>query len=141
DAEMILAADHLTGLGPSGGRNGGHIVAEGSPTSVLASPASPTGQALRTPMGVVRSARPMSDAWIDLEGARANNLKDVTFRVPAGRMCVVAGVSGSGKSTLVGRVFFPALREKLGLVTRPPGRHDAIKVPKLVRRALTVDQS
>src|SRR5262249_11197272 len=81
DAEMILAADHLTDLGPSGGRNGGHIIAEGSPTSVLASPASPTGQVLRAPMGVVRSTRAMPDAWIELEGARANNLKDVTFRV------------------------------------------------------------
>jgi excinuclease ABC subunit A len=141
DAEMILAADHLTDLGPSGGRNGGHIVADGSPAAVLASPASPTGQVLRSPMGVVRSARAMSDAWIDLEGASANNLKDVTFRVPAGRMCVVAGVSGSGKSTLVQKVFFPALRKHLGLVAPTPGPHTSIKVPKIVKRALAVDQS
>ncbi|MFO0737860.1 MAG: excinuclease ABC subunit UvrA [Labilithrix sp.] len=141
DAEMILAADHLTDLGPSGGRNGGHIVAEGSPTSVLASPASPTGQVLREPLGVVRPRRPMSDAWIDLEGARANNLKDVGFRVPAGRMCVVAGVSGSGKSTLVQKVFFPALRKHLGLVAPTPGPFSTIEVPKMVKRALAVDQS
>ena len=141
DAEMILAADHLTDLGPSGGRNGGHIVAEGSPASVLASPASPTGHVLREPLGIVRPRRPMSDAWLELEGARANNLKDVTFRVPAGRMCVVAGVSGSGKSTLVQRVFFPALRRHLGLVAPTPGAHTGIKVPKAVKRALAVDQS
>jgi excinuclease ABC subunit A len=141
DAETILAADHLTDLGMGGGRNGGRIIAEGAPRAVLAHPSSPTGRALREPLGVVRPRRPMSDAWIELDGARTNNLKDVTFRVPVGRMCVVAGVSGSGKSTLVQRVFFPALREKLGLVTRPPGPHDSIKVPKLVRRALTVDQS
>ncbi|MBX3232753.1 MAG: excinuclease ABC subunit UvrA [Labilithrix sp.] len=141
DASIILAADHLTDLGPSGGRNGGHIVAEGSPAAVLASPASPTGQVLRAPLGVVRPRRPMSDVWIELEGARANNLKDVTFRVPAGRMCVVAGVSGSGKSTLVQKVFFPALRRQLGLVAPHPGPHRSIKVPKTVRRALAVDQS
>ncbi len=141
DAETILAADHLTDLGPSGGRNGGHIIAEGTPAAVLASPGSPTGHALREPLGVVRPRRPMSDVWIDLHGARANNLKDVSFRVPVGRMCVVAGVSGSGKSTLVQKVFFPALRQKLGLVSRPAGPHDAIKVPKIVRRALAVDQS
>jgi excinuclease ABC subunit A len=141
DAETILAADHLTDLGPSGGRNGGHIIAEGTPAAVLASPGSPTGAALREPFGVVRPRRAMSDAWIELSGARTNNLANVTFRVPVGRMCVVAGVSGSGKSTLVQRVFFPALRQKLGLVTRTPGEHDAIKVPKIVRRALAVDQS
>ena len=141
DAEMILAADHLTDIGPSGGRNGGHIVAEGSPAAVLATPASPTGHALREPIGIIRPKRPMSDTWIELEGARANNLKDVTFRVPAGRMCVVAGVSGSGKSTLVQKVFFPALREKLGLVTKVPGPHKTIRVPKTVKRALAVDQS
>jgi excinuclease ABC subunit A len=141
DAETILAADHLTDLGPSGGRSGGHIIAEGAPAAVLASPGSPTGQALREPLGVVRPRRPMSDAWIELEGARANNLDDVTFRVPVGRMCVVAGVSGSGKSTLVQRVFFPALRQKLGLVAAAPGAHRSIKVPKIVRRALAVDQS
>jgi excinuclease ABC subunit A len=141
DAETILAADHLTDLGPGGGRNGGHIIAEGAPAAVLACPDSPTGLALRRPFGIVRPRRPMSDVWIELRGARANNLDDVTFRVPVGRMCVVAGVSGSGKSTLVQRVFFPALRHKLGLVAPTPGPHGSIKVPKIVRRALAVDQS
>jgi len=141
DAETIQAADHLTDLGPSGGRNGGHIVAEGTPAAVLASEASPTGRALREPLGVVRPKRPMSDTWIELHGAKANNLKDVTFRVPAGRMCVVAGVSGSGKSTLVQKVFFPALRKHLKLVHDVPGAHASIKVPKTVKRALAVDQS
>ncbi|MCW5838095.1 MAG: excinuclease ABC subunit A, partial [Labilithrix sp.] len=141
DAETILAADHLTDLGPGGGRTGGHVIAEGAPASVLAVAGSPTGQALRHPLGVVRPRRPPSDAWIELDGARANNLDDVTFRVPVGRMCVVAGVSGSGKSTLVQRVFFPAIRRELGLVAPTPGAHRAIRVPKDVRRALAVDQS
>lgn len=141
DADTIRAADHLTDLGPGGGKSGGHVVAEGSPREVLARPESPTGRALAIPLGVVRPQRPMSDAWIELEGASANNLDDVTFRVPVGRMCVVAGVSGSGKSTLVGRVFFPALRRKLKLVADTPGEFRSIKVPKIVKRALLVDQS
>ena len=141
DAETIQAADHLTDLGPGGGRNGGHIVAEGTPAAVLASEASPTGRALREPLGRVRPPRPMADAWLELEGASANNLKDVTFRVPAGRMVVVAGVSGSGKSTLVQKVFFPALRRTLKLVSDTPGAHKAIRVPKTIKRALAVDQS
>jgi excinuclease ABC subunit A len=117
------------------------VIAAGPPEAVLASAASPTGRALRAPLGVVRPRRPHADAWIALGGARAHNLRDVDFRVPVGRMCVVAGVSGSGKSSLVQRVFFPALRRKLGLVTDPPGPFDAIEVPKRVRRALAVDQS
>ena len=141
DAETIQAADHLTDLGPGGGRNGGHIIAEGTPAAVLACEASPTGRALREPLGVVRPRRPMADAWLELDGARANNLQNVTFRVPVGRMCVVAGVSGSGKSTLVQKVFFPALRKHLKLVADPPGPHDSIRVPKTIRRALAVDQS
>ena len=141
DAETIQAADHLTDLGPGGGRNGGHIVAEGTPAAVLACEASPTGRALREPLGVVRPKRPMSDVWLELDGARANNLKNVTFRVPVGRMCVVAGVSGSGKSTLVQKVFFPALRKQLKLVADTPGAHNAIRVPKTIKRALAVDQS
>jgi excinuclease ABC subunit A len=141
DAETIQAADHLIDLGPGGGRDGGHIVAQGTAAAVLATEASPTGRALRAPLGVVRPRRPLADAWIALTGARANNLKDVTFRVPVGRMCVVAGVSGSGKSTLVQRVFFPALRERLGLVTEAPGAHASLRVPKGIKRALAVDQS
>ena len=72
-------------------------------------------------MGLEGPTRPLADRWIELAGASAHNLKDVTFRVPVGRMCVVAGVSGSGKSTLVRHVFFPALRRALGLVSPEPG--------------------
>jgi excinuclease ABC subunit A len=141
DAETILAADHLMDLGPSGGRGGGRIVAQGSPTQVLAVPESPTGHALRDPVGVLRPRRAPSPSVIELSGARAHNLKSVDVRVPVGRMCVIAGVSGSGKSTLVERVLFPALREKLGLVTHAPGPFDTLRVPKSIRRAIAVDQS
>ncbi len=141
DAETILAADHLTDMGPGGGRHGGHIVAEGTPAAVLASEASPTGRALREPLGIVRPKRPMADAWIELQGAKANNLQDVTFRVPMGRMLVVAGVSGSGKSTLVQKVFLPAIRRSLKLVSDAPGDFRSLRLPKSVRRALSVDQS
>ena len=141
DAETIRAADHVIDLGPAGGRNGGHIVAEGPASEVLANPASPTAVALRESARIERPRRPIPDAWIALSGARANNLKDVDFRVPVGRMCVVAGVSGSGKSTLVRHVFFPALRRALGLVADDPGAHVRIAGHKAVRRAVAVDQS
>ena len=121
DAETIRAADHVIDLGPSGGRHGGHVVSEGPAAKVLADPKSPTARALQESARVERPKRPMADAWIELRGARANNLHDVTFRVPVGRMCVVAGVSGSGKSTLVRHVFYPALRRALKLVAPRAG--------------------
>ncbi len=141
DAETIRAADHVIDLGPSGGRHGGHVVSEGPAARVLVDPRSPTARALKESARVERPKRPMADAWIELRGARANNLHDVTFRVPVGRMCVVAGVSGSGKSTLVRSVFYPALRRALKLVAPQPGAFESIKGFKAVQRALAVDQS
>jgi excinuclease ABC subunit A len=141
DAETIRAADHVVDLGPGGGRNGGHVVVEGPAADVLSDPRSPTARALEETARLARPARPMADAWIELSGARAHNLRDVTFRVPVGRMCVVAGVSGSGKSTLVRHVFYAALRRALKLVAPEPGDFDSITGTKAVKRALAVDQS
>ena len=127
DAETIRAADHVIDLGPSGGRGGGHIVAQGPAADVLSDPRSPTGRALLETAVAPRPTRPRPECWLELTGARAHNLKDVTFRIPTGRMVVVAGVSGSGKSTLVRRIFYPALRRALDLVTEEPGLHEAIR--------------
>jgi excinuclease ABC subunit A len=141
DAETIRAADHVIDLGPAGGRLGGHVVSEGPAAQVLSDPRSPTARALQESARIQRPKRPMADAWIELAGARANNLKDVDFRVPVGRMCVVAGVSGSGKSTLVRSVFYPALRRALKLVAPIPGPHRALSGHGVVKRVLSVDQS
>ncbi|HEY2512094.1 MAG TPA: excinuclease ABC subunit UvrA [Polyangiaceae bacterium] len=141
DAETIRAADYVLDLGPGGGRNGGHIMVEGPASKVLSDPRSPTAIALAESARVERPKRPLADRWIELVGASAHNLKDVTFRVPVGRMCVVAGVSGSGKSTLVRHVFYPALRRALGLVADEPGEFAGLKGHKAVKRALAVDQS
>jgi excinuclease ABC subunit A len=141
DSETIRAADHVIDLGPAGGRNGGHVVSEGPAARVLSDPRSPTANALRESARIARPKRPMADAWLELSGARAHNLRDVTFRVPVGRMCVVAGVSGSGKSTLVRQVFYPALRRALKLVAPRPGEHTSIRGTRAVKRALAVDQS
>jgi excinuclease ABC subunit A len=141
DAETIRAADHVIDLGPGGGRAGGHVMVEGPASEVLSDPRSPTARALQETARIERPKRPMADAWLELSGARAHNLQDVTLRVPVARLCVVAGVSGSGKSTLVRHVFYAALRRALGLVAPEPGEHDAIKGTRAVRRALAVDQS
>jgi excinuclease ABC subunit A len=146
DAEVIRAGDYVVDLGPGGGREGGNVMAAGSADDVLHDPRSPTARALadatvprQSAASLERWTRP--PAWIELSGAGAHNLKNVTFRVPTARLVVVAGVSGSGKSTLVRHVFYPALRRALGLVAEEPGAHRSIRVGSTVRRALAVDQS
>jgi excinuclease ABC subunit A len=135
DIDTIRAADHLVDLGPSGGARGGHIVAEGAPSAVLANAESPTGRALaceprpRTPLPV-----PRGHAMLELSGASEHNLKSVDIAVPLGRFVVVAGVSGSGKSTLVRQVLLPAVRQALGLVTDEPGASPSIRRKAAVAR-------
>jgi excinuclease ABC subunit A len=143
DADTIRAADYLIDLGPSGGRGGGRIVAQGAPAQVLADPASPTARALAGELGIASARACLGDAAeaIELTGARANNLRVPMLRIPVGRMVVIAGVSGSGKSTLVRHVLYPAVRKALGLVGPEPGPHDGLKLPKGLSRAVAVDQS
>jgi excinuclease ABC subunit A len=143
DADTIRAADHLIDLGPTGGRGGGRILAEGPPSVVLADPASPTGKALAGERALARAreARGPADEHVVLTGARANNLRVDELGVPVGRLTVVAGVSGSGKSTLVRQVLHPAVRRALGLATTEPGAYAGVRVPAGVTRALSVDQS
>jgi excinuclease ABC subunit A len=140
DADTLRAADHLIDLGPGGGRGGGRIVAEGTPAHVLSLDASPTAAALRKPPPAPAS-RPAPTDWLELRGARANNLQAVDFRLPLGRLTVVAGVSGSGKSTLVRQVLYPAVRAALGLTAPPAGAFRGLVGVGGLRRVLAVDQS
>lgn len=142
DADTIRAADHLIDLGPKGGSEGGQVMASGTPANVLATPTSPTGQALSRPPAL-RAQRPVpkNASFVELKGAELHNLKNVDLKIPVGYFTVVAGVSGSGKSTLVRSVLLPAVRDKLGLVTEPAGPHRGLKGLGPLRRALAVDQS
>ncbi|MBM4374112.1 MAG: excinuclease ABC subunit UvrA [Deltaproteobacteria bacterium] len=139
DAEMIRAADYLVDLGPTGGRGGGRIQAIGAPDEVLASERSPTGRALRDESALVRREKlPPPTQHFRLRDVRLHNLVIDDLRIPAERLCVVAGVSGSGKSTLVGRVLYPAVRRALGLVG---GTRAKLELPLGLARAVAVDQA
>jgi excinuclease ABC subunit A len=142
DIDTIRAADHLVDLGPGGGARGGRIVAEGSPSEVLANVESPTGRALASdPKPRAALPVPRGHALLELTGASEHNLKGVDLVVPLGRFVVVAGVSGSGKSTLVRQVLLPAVRQALGLVTDEPGAFTKLVGHEPIARALSVDQS
>jgi excinuclease ABC subunit A len=117
DEETMRRADHIVDLGPRAGIHGGEVVATGTLHDVESSPNSETARCLKTPLqhpirGVRRSLRGVEN-WIEIRGARANNLKNIDVRFPVGRLSVITGISGSGKSTLMHDVIWPAVREQL----------------------------
>ncbi|PYL54228.1 MAG: excinuclease ABC subunit A, partial [Verrucomicrobia bacterium] len=117
DEETMRRADHIVDLGPRAGIHGGEVVATGTLRDIERSKNSETGRCLKTPLchptrKSRRSLRTVEN-WIQVHGARANNLKDVDVRFPIGRLSVITGISGSGKSTLMHDVLLPAVIEQL----------------------------
>ncbi len=142
DLDTILASDLVVDMGPGGGRLGGSIVAQGTPTALSNDPASMTGRALceRPDIPVRRAIN--ARAMLEVVGASEHNLRDVNARFPLGRFNVVTGVSGSGKSTLVRQVLLPAVRSALGLVHEGhAGKLKKLKGAAGLKRAVEVDQA
>ena len=113
DEETMRRADTIIDLGPGAGMHGGEVVAIGNIAAILKHPTSQTGRCLREPMRhpIKGSRRSLDDApgWIEVRGARANNLQNIDVRFPVGRLTVLTGISGSGKSSLMRGVLRPAL--------------------------------
>ncbi len=117
DEETMRRADHIIDLGPRAGIHGGEVVASGTLSDVQKNPNSETARCLKSPLchpirGSRRSLRDV-ETWIEIHGARANNLKNIDVRLPVGRLSVITGISGSGKSTLMHDVIWPAVRDQL----------------------------
>ncbi|MCU0942728.1 MAG: excinuclease ABC subunit A, partial [Hydrogenophaga sp.] len=120
DDDTMRRADTIIDLGPGAGRFGGEVIAQGPLKALIKDKRSVTGQALREPMkhplrGSRRALPPAKskEGWLVIEGAHANNLKNIEVRIPAGRLTVITGVSGSGKSTLLHQVLHPAVKAAL----------------------------
>lgn len=143
DEDAIRTADHIVDLGPGAGVHGGQIVAEGTLDDILGNPDSLTGQYLtgarRIEVPVHR--RPGNGKAITVEGARANNLKDVTVRIPLGTFTCVTGVSGSGKSSLTIDTLQAGAARVLNGARVIAGPHDAIKGLEHCDKVIEIDQS
>ncbi len=144
DEEAIRAADHIVDMGPGAGEHGGHVVATGSLQDILACERSLTADYLagrRTIPLPTERRRPDKDRWLILSGARGNNLKDLTLRLPVGLFVCVTGVSGSGKSTLVNDTLYAALAQQLNGAALEPAPFETIEGAEMLDKVINVDQS
>ena len=143
DEDMMRAADYLVDIGRGAGINGGHVIAEGTPEQVIKNPESLTGEYLsgKRKIDVPKKRRTGNGKVIKIEGARANNLKNVTVEFPLGKFIALTGVSGSGKSTLLLNTLYPAIMRALYNSKLEMGAHDVIRGIENVDKVVDIDQS
>ena len=143
DEDTIRKADYVLDLGPGAGKNGGLLIAAGTPQQVMDNPASLTGQYLAGKIEIVARAepRPLTGKWITVENATAHNLQQMTAHFPLGVMTVVTGVSGSGKSTLVTDILYRALARDLYGSREEPGAHGRVAGIDQIDKVIEIDQS
>ena len=143
DRDTIMAADHVIDIGPGAGEHGGRLVAEGTPAEIIANPASLTGRYLSGALEIAVPARRRSgNGWtLTVQGARHNNLRNLTVDFVLGTMTCVTGVSGSGKSSLIIDTLYRALAQRLYGSREKPGEHDDLVGWQLVDKVIDIDQA
>jgi excinuclease ABC subunit A len=147
DEDTIRKADFVLDIGPGAGKNGGQIMACGTPAEIMANPNSVTGQYLSGKIDVVtrptpgKAPRPLTGRWLSVQDATSHNLQNVTAHFPLSVMTVVSGVSGSGKSTLVNDILYRSLAKELYGSREEPGAHKAIHGADQLDKVIQIDQS
>lgn len=145
DEETIRQADHVIDIGPGAGVRGGQIIAEGTVEELATNPNSLTGRYLREPIAhTFKPKRPIDHEtqWIDIVGARLNNLREPKISIPLDRLTVLTGVSGSGKSSFARGVLLPVLADSIREKQAYCGTLcDEIHGYEKIDRVLEVDQT
>ncbi|MEO8357203.1 MAG: excinuclease ABC subunit UvrA [Chloroflexota bacterium] len=142
DLELIKAADYLVDVGPGAGKQGGQIVAAGTPAEVAQTKGSLTGAFLAgtTSVPIPEQRRTPNHKALTIHGARQFNLKNLTVQIPLGLLVAVTGVSGSGKSSLIFDILDLAAHQHLNGTTGIPGEHDSITGWEHIDKVITIDQ-
>lgn len=143
DEDTMLAADWLIDIGPGAGEHGGQIIASGTPEEVMKNKKSLTGQYLagKKYIPIPAERRKHDKRYIEVIGAKANNLKNVSVKIPVGLFNVVTGVSGSGKSSLVNEIIYKTLSRDLNRSKQIPGQHKELRGLEHLEKVINIDQS
>ena len=142
DKDIMLASDYLVDIGPKAGKHGGEIVAMGTPKQVLAS-GSDTALYLsgKKSIELPKERRKGNGSFLELKGAKGNNLKDLSVKFPLGKLILITGVSGSGKSTLINETLYPLLSKHCYDSKMNPLEYKSIKGLEQVDKVIEIDQS
>lgn len=143
DEDAIRAADYLVDMGPGAGDNGGHVTACGTVDDVLKNPNSLTAQYLNgnKKIEVPKKRRKGNGKFIELKGAKTNNLKNVNVKIPLGTFTCVTGVSGGGKSSLILETLCKAINKELNGSREPTGIYSELKGIENIDKMIDIDQS
>lgn len=142
DKEMIERADHVIDIGPRAGKYGGNIISEGTPKDLLKHHTL-TAQYLNgeKEIEIPEKRRKGNGNFIELKGATGNNLKNVSIKIPLGKMIAVTGVSGSGKSTLINETLYPIMNAHYFNGVKIPMPYKSIKGLDHCDKVIDINQS
>jgi len=143
DEDTMRAADHIIDIGPGAGLHGGEVVCQGGIEDICACEKSITGQYLsgKRQIPVPEKRLEGTGEYLAIKGARENNLKDISVKIPVGAMTCVTGVSGSGKSSLINEIFYKTLASRLNRAKTHPGDSDGVTGLEFVDKVIDIDQS
>ncbi len=143
DEDTMRAADWIVDIGPGAGVHGGRLVAQGTVQDICAVPESITGQYLsgRKQIEVPSQRRTFNGHYLEILGAKQNNLRNIDVKIPLGVMTCVTGISGSGKSSLINEILYKRLSAELNHARVRAGAHRAMKGLEFVDKVIGIDQS
>lgn len=142
DEDAIKQADYVIDIGPGAGMHGGEIIASGTPEEVANNPKSLTGDYISGRQSIeVPAIRKTSDQWIEIKGAKGNNLNNVDLSIPVGVLTCITGVSGSGKSTLINDTLYALAARDLNRAQTTPAEFDTVTGLEYFDKIVNIDQS
>jgi len=143
DVDTMLASDHILDIGPGAGKEGGRVIAQGTPQEIMKNPNSVTGAYLsgKRQVSIPKKRRKGNGNYLTIVKASEHNLKDVTVKLPLGTFIGITGVSGSGKSTLINDILVKAVESNLYGSKHNIGKHERIEGLDHLDKIIDIDQS